>query len=383
MEKDEGLKLAFAEKPLFAIIYNLSKRGDFQIIYLFNVIYFLIINYRSGGDEGVPSYRSRNSLVHCLGCFSSASSTSWILSPKMKKPQKIDEYFVRYSQNPWNWGPSVRAFLGVISFHQVLYFLTLLQMIIGMGQDSCWTELTVRYLLTFTVNVISNMPFILVYYYKWATVRFLSSLLHQLHDHAQDDGGRGSCRRVKWCSRTLEASFAHVEREIGRLAALNHTLNRLLSLPLIISMLPLIFDLIVVICSLLFQQLSWESAYLLQLPMHIAFLCAVEGAISRRLSELSATLKRMASRRVDIKVLHFYKSGNQGKDFRVLERKERMLLMPPTSHLKCPLLLVEIYRGYFELRVFNLLTVNWSFAFGLSLFILEYILLVTQTTSST
>lgn len=337
------------EKPLYSIIFNLSKRGDYKIVHLLNCFYFLVINYQSKKTHFSNNITPPTSLIDCLHCFTISSFTS---KKSVQKP---------------NWVPSIKAFIAVVLLHQVLFFLTLLPVVIALVKAKLWFDMIVSYLLTFTINVTNNMSYILVYYYKYATIRLLDGLLHQLQ---KPDGNMSF-------SQSTEVILKQVEHELGRLAGLNHTLNQKLSLPLIISMLPLIFELLVFLSSLLFQQLSWGNVFLLQFPMHLVILCTIESVISNQLTVLSALLRVNIDKTMKLKSIFNFQLERK---YLILEREEKRRKL--LNAQKFQLLLVSVYRRYFELRIFNLFIINWSFAFELVLFMLEFVFLVTQTTSS-
>lgn len=314
-EKTE-MTATFNEKPLFSILYNLAMRNDFTLVCLLNFSYFAILNYNN------------SKLLNLLDSFNDL---------KVFQSQQLARK--------------------IIIFHQILFFLSVYGITSNIFITGQWTEAALQYVSIFFMNMAVNAPFILLYYYKYATLKSLEGVANKLRIYHHDNVSK------------TEATFKAVVRELSRLGFINSQLNYLLSLPLMLSMVPYTTEMIITLACLLFQKLTFESAYLFQIILHMIVLSWLETKIDCKLKNLTQLLRGKTAKSSIIFRTKMEVCSSQDK------------VNESFYTIRCQLLL-EIYCSYFKVKVFNLFVINWIFTFNLTLFILNYIILVAQTSST-
>lgn len=313
-EQKAEMTATFSEKPLFAILYHLAMRNDFQLTCLLNAAYFGLLNYH------------RSELLILLDSFSALKTLQ-----------------------------SSAFALFFIACHKVFYFIVLVGMVWNFVASGHWNEATVQYVSLFPMNTTINSGFILIYYCKYATYKSLEEIINRIKTDA--------------VYKDAELTFRTVEREVSRLAKINSRLNSILSFPMFLALLSYTTEMIITMACLIFQKLTVESSYLLHLPLLLVLTSWVETKIEAKLKSVSQYLalrgeaKNSAKNSYFLTVINFSNISLQHEYF-----------YPPRCQL-----LFELYKKYFIIRVFNLFKINWVFAFNLTLFILNYIILVAQT----
>lgn len=232
---------------------------------------------------------------------------------------------------------------------QLLYFCAIVQpMIILSKYYSFWPELCVFYVVLYAQNVNATITFILIIYYKFATLQMLEKILKNLES-----------------KQMTQIEFKKIKFEIAKLSITNKELNYLLSFPMIFSILPYITQIITVFSSFSVLNMIETNTYLIQFVFYIGFISFLERKIQRSLTCIFRKLLKtnLSSSNLFITKFYLHSSMSSRQGHHQLEVIE----------------LEKTYRKYFKLSIYELFSINWKFCCTLVLFILNYVVLVTQT----
>ena len=341
-----GMLKLFAEKPLFRILMIVVMRHIFPLCYLIVMTYFFLVNFFYN--------RRRRLLVVLLDALSS-------LAPPLNR-QRFE------------------LFLGGVLFHIAVYSFTIYPMVkMVVPNLKVSVKVVVLFFLFFTLNVNSNISFILTNYYKFAIKIALNQIMADFQASTNKTDLSGSLRR-------LVAS-------LSRLSVINRQLNNVLSLPLLFNMLPYIAQIVATFSTVGVQNDHLPNAsYLVQFGIPIAFICHNERCIQRQLTTLDRLVAE--SWRNDDDAAALCLAQQQKNSQRFFSQKFTISKRTPLAvykgngnsdrrrlSLQC-LELVDVYRNYYKLKVFNLCTISWTFFVYVILFVVNYAVLITQTTST-
>ncbi len=162
-----------------------------------------------------------------------------------------------------------------------------------------------------------------------------------------------------------------LELRIRKLAFISWQINQLLSVPLLLITFVYTFDVIIEIASLLLDNNRMDIFYQIALSSNLLIIVYYNEAINWELKVMSCKLQENYLQKLETPKsdhdLLFYKTKSshfsEEDIHKALKSKE----------------IIDIYREYFQLRLYNFCTFNMSFTFSTTLFIINYSVLVTQT----
>lgn len=230
---------------------------------------------------------------------------------------------------------SKKIFITLIVAHQIIFFFTILQTLILYIKKRNYWFLLLDYVQFFLINTNNYMPAILTHLYKFCIVRLLRKSIKKY----KKEGGK---------------NIQKLENELKQLAAISSQLNEHLSLPLLCLLVPFTSELLLTLSYLWLKRLNFVDTYLLQFVLHLGMLAYGEVAVQGKLKEIKNIMRN-----------HYTPNKLKLK-----------LIVAPIRNLE----LMSSYQSQFKLSVFSLFTVNFAFIFALSLFVLNYLIFIMQTT---
>ncbi len=211
-------------------------------------------------------------------------------------------------------------------------------------------HLTPYTMLSFVALYINNMviilPLAITHYIQWTTYQHVSSLFHALYfgDLANT---RMICKQVK------------------RIATGNAKLHRLNSFPLLLFFLSNTVDTVLSVCLI---SIGYEFP-----------LVYVLGTTVYPLYSACLAMKTQQVLKAIAKQTNFQIKLNHVKSIRV-SRENNNFERFYNSNFTAPVLyLFKIYKSSFEITIFNLFSLNYSFLLSLSFFVMSYTVFILQT----
>ncbi|KAH9407505.1 hypothetical protein TYRP_012326, partial [Tyrophagus putrescentiae] len=225
----------FAEKPLFRILIRIIMRHIFALCYLIVMPYFVLINLNN------------RRLVVLMDDFVNLAS---LLNSK-----------------------GVQLFFCGVLFHLAIYVFTVYPMLSTISSTfSTPIQMVGLFLLFFTLNVSSNISFILTNYYKFATKVALEQVI------------------VDYCKEKDafdQSNLRMLISRVSRLAKINSQLSSLISVPLLFNMLPYIVQILATFSAIWLQNQNLpNNYYLVQFSIPFAYICFTEKCIQNQLVKL-------------------------------------------------------------------------------------------------
>lgn len=153
------------------------------------------------------------------------------------------------------------------------------------------------------------------------------------------------------------------------MAIVNDKLNKAFSIPIIFFQITFTLDFINSMCYTFLSKFDIGNI------IYVVFFVLFFLYISYICDEIDQTLQRIAHR--------FSKSQNNNKIFRHVHYDH--VNINQSTMFKCRqsavirLREIKIYRPYFGLWMFNLCCIDLTFVFSFSLFVINYVVLITQT----
>lgn len=310
---------AYHEKPLFRLIVTTIMRRVFLACYFARALYFLKLSLSKKASDQLIYLLDQISLLS--GCESTTTK------------RKVYLHFAL-----------------IVCAQQLFFFLSLAKVVYNMSKNGSVATALLQYITMHTLGVNSNMAFFIIFYYQTATLQ--------------------SFKRIVKCFKETENLDA-LQNEIAHLASLNTKLNRLISAPCILSLIPYIVQMLIAFTCVLIGQnrdTNTFAAQYISITAVIAYLdYAIEGQLLLIEQLVWAQLK-----------------GKQytGVLFKKTKYSEKIFT---GSQLNCQCLqwneFVPLYRKCFKLRIFNFFSINWKFLFLLGVFLCNLVVLISQTTA--
>ena len=245
-----------------------------------------------------------------------------------------------------------RVLLYIIVFDQISFLIMFFALFRLHWERQILIKICV-YIYFYMSNVIPNIVFTLVLYCKLLTRRLLSKLENDLEN--SDD-------KQNW----------HILKEIKILAEQNHCLNQLMSFPLTVFLILRTAGLTMTICLNINGQFDLISIIFILVfyiyLFYVTWLCY----------EIEIIFNRIFWR------LRNQLPNKQNMLFRVKMPKEITLqslyLKPNIYELQFYWHEIDLYKKYFQLRMFETYKIDLPFFLSLSCLMLNYAVLITQTT---
>lgn len=304
------------EKPFFSLIVFTIMKYIFPVCFNIRAIYFLALSL------------SNSSLIHLLDQLT--LKTEVIL---------VD-------------GKSKLYLLFLVVFVQQLFFLfTNTNIILNMAQHFSLAITLLQYVTLFILHINANITFILIFYYKYTTLKALNM----------------AARRFK-----ITKNFTIIQNEISNLALLNFKLNHLIAFPYIFSFVPYIAQMIVALTCLIINQVSEHNVFAVNYLTYNILIVCVCSALEKQLKEIQLLiltyLKNKRQLNSVFKKTRFCQKLSSGihNDQQSLKWVE----------------LVPLYEKCFQFKIYNFFTFNWRFNFLLCIFLCNLVVLVSQTSTT-
>lgn len=324
----------FEEKPLFSILICVIMRHIFPLCYIIIMPYFVIINLK------------HRQLTVLMDAFAN-------MSPIL-------------NQN------GLKVFICGVVIHLIIYIFTINSTISMLSKLSLTFfsqfQVIALYIIFFSLNISNNISFILTNYYKFATSMAL-------------DQAMVNYRKEIASGKKLDTLKGLIVK-LNRLAIVNSQLGNIISLPILFNMLPYITQIIATFSALWLQNENLpNNYYIIQFGIPFAYICYTEQRIQVQLAQLDRLLRTNCRNELvsDAKQCFINKKCNV---FVNNANQSRIIVESFTSNqwpsLQC-IEMVEVYRSYFKLKIFHLCTINWTFFFYVVLFVVNYAVLIAQT----
>lgn len=236
--------------------------------------------------------------------------------------------------------------LYVVLFHQILWKCIELY---GLSQLNGLINLALTYCSYYILHIHNEIILYLMIYFKYFTLLSIRQL-------------RGGA--------SFKYESIQIQAEIRKYAKASCQLNQLLSVPFALSIFLNTLNMIIVFCFMFtYNRFNMQSLfYTIQYFGMLMALCLIGKEIDYELSQIAIEMKDM---------IHF-----QG-DNRLFKRSKWPYLkhVPPSESMQiyCRQS-VQLYRKCYQLRLFNLCSVDLKFLFCVVLFGVNYIVLITETT---
>lgn len=245
-----------------------------------------------------------------------------------------------------------RIFWVTVIFHQITHFAMFYQVFyLILRHTNSWPNLLLMYLSMYTLNINQSVTFFVIIYFKCATFFTLKQIVSNLKNT------------------NLKSDVHHflVKKEITKLAYLNKELHSQLSFPFLCSLFPFVVHILGGLSTLMVKRFTESNYYLLQFVVILAYFAFIEESIQSQLMEIRKVLLGHTDTELYWVSRKLYLTDSNGN----LNTREQLYWRE----------LLSIYRTYYTLRLFNLWKINWRFLVSLALFILNYVVLITQTST--
>ena len=209
----------------------------------------------------------------------------------------------------------------VITFNHLLYIFCLSEGIFWRLLSYNFGDLAFTYVSFYWMTINMNIAFILLHYTQLATLHSLNGI-----------------------SKSPKSNSKLSIAKISQLAKINQRIHRLLSLPLLLSVVPYIFDITFTLSSLWIKKFSGANPYFLQFLLHACLLAHFDRRIRLKIRQILENLQNTENKAlVNVQIFE------------------------------------QLYSGLFSPQLFNLCSLNWPFIGSICLFTLNYFVLLTQT----
>ncbi len=230
------------------------------------------------------------------------------------------------------------------SFFLVTYSAILERLVAKFGYLTPYTMLSVVAL--YINNLVIALPLAITHYIQWTTYQHVLSLLQTLY-FGNFQNTKIICQQVK------------------KIAIGNAKLHRLNSFPLLLFFISNSVDIVLSVCLI---SIGYEF------PFVYIFCTTVYPLYSACLAlKTQQILKKIAKQtKFQIKLNHV-KSIRVSRKNNNFERFYNLNFTAPVSYL------FKIYKSSFEITIFNLFSLNYSFLLSLSFFVMSYTVFILQT----
>lgn len=235
---------------------------------------------------------------------------------------------------------SIKNFVVVFIIDHILFINTYFYFITSstdnLGNDNFYLIKCFYFIVNyFSFYLLSSNGFIIigvVFYYKYATLVSLKTTLLELNVPSSD---------------STFLKFQQVENTIFKLSCLNSHLNNILSLPLLIILFAHIFNILVLLARVFVSgQFFYRNAvYVASNTLALFSLAFLQKHIQQQLTKLELSIQTTGS----------------------LQLKAHMM--------------ITVYRKYFDLRLFQLVSINLNLFLKTVLFVTNYVILIVQTSN--
>lgn len=234
-----------------------------------------------------------------------------------------------------NQRASTKLFSYLMIAHHLLFLTTIWPAIVFYSSGGEYLKLGKHYLVTLILYINFYTPFTLLLYGKYATLLILRELKENF---------------------ALTPNVLALQTELAQLARSNELLHRIVAFPFLTMGISFTVHLLITISTYLLSLPKSLNLYLLTFILLLPSICYLDKRIQWQLN------------RITEEISHFHNgirtssSSFQSSSFR---------------HL----VFLSLYRPYFTFRIFNLLDINFAFLFVLLLFVLNYLVLLFQTST--
>ncbi len=314
--KNPAMIRIFKENPLLALLHDIATVYLYQIAFLLNSAYFIVISFRAP-KKNCQKFEIVSLLNSCLSGLPRFQSVS----------------------------TSKKIFFSLITVHQITFLLTISWTIYSVvKQHPPWyVHLPLEWAQFYILNTNTYMPCIITHLYKYCTVESLK-LVTKNYEKEND--------------------ISKLEVELRRLATLNAQLNEALSFSMLVFIVPYVAEVLLTFSFVWVIRFAHVDTYLLQFALHLFSLAYGEVAVQRQLTKVFSIIANH----------HKKVSTFAGENSRRCIKSE-VNMMKPIRNLE----LLSLYRHRFQLRLFSLVSINWAFIFALALFVLNYVIFIMQT----
>lgn len=189
------------------------------------------------------------------------------------------------------------------------------------------------FLILLVLNTNTYIVCILTHLYKYCVIKSLEKIIKKYQKNGKN--------------------IQKLELEFKKLATQNFWLNNILSFPMFILFVPFVAEIIISFSFMWVTKLTSVDTYFFQFAFHLFFLAIGEFFVQKQLNQIENIFK------------NHYKL-NKFKKFKVKMKICNLELMP-------------LYQNHFQLRLFNLVNINFVFLFALTFFVLNYVIFIMQT----
>lgn len=246
-----------------------------------------------------------------------------------------------------------RTFWVTVIFHQITHFAMFYQAFFRiLCHTNSLPNLLLMYLSIYTLNINQCVTFFVVIYFKCATFFTLKQIVYNLKTSNLQSG----------------AQQFLVKKEITKLAYLNKELHSQLSFPFLFSLSPFVVHILSGLSTFMVKRFTESNYYLLQFVVLLAYFAFIEESIQTQLTEIRKLLLGQTDTELYWVSRRLHLNDSNG----ILNTREQLYWRE----------LLSIYKPYFTLRLFNLWKINGRFLVSLALFIFNYVVLISQTSTT-
>lgn len=236
-------------------------------------------------------------------------------------------------------GHSKRIFFWLAVLHHSFFLLTNGQPLFDKIGVLPWYTLLLKYWVHFILYISSYNTFTLILYYKIATYLSLTQLNQKYRKHR---------------------NIVQLHAELRLLAFLNVQLNQILSLPFLIICIPLLCEILLLLSILWIKPLEVVDLYLLYFFFLLLSIAILERRIDSQLFRIEQLLKQQRTVTLYRRMVTWTNPNQERASFAYFD-------------------LISHYQTSFQLQIFNIFTVNLPFLGCLLLFVLQFTVLLIQT----
>lgn len=306
------------KKPLFRVLVSDMLRSIFPISYALRVLYFIVLSLNG------------SSLIHLLDQLSPAVNHQVEVIKEQSK--------------------TLILLVLVVFSQQFLFLFSNIQLLLNMSKNLSLFDSFMQYLMLHSLYISKNMGHFLVIYCKYATLKSLKKAFR--------------CFKV---TGNLDA----LQHEIARLSLLNSKFSQLVSFYYIFVLVPSIIELLITLTCLVIDQGQDHDLMTINYLIYTTLIVSLCSEIERQLLEIQRfILKPLKWKQTFKKRLFKYsqlyiceKQNNHRQSLKWFE-------------------LVPLYRKCFQLKIYSFFTVNWKFVFLLSIFVSNFVVLISQTSGT-
>lgn len=332
--RGDALFVNSSQKPLFEVFFRLGVTFALPIGYFSNYFYFMRLCLVSKPTSTKSFTRSTATLIDLLD-----------FSASVNIPKKI--FIVFLASDHLVFMSNYRfIFQTLFSFH-FLQFLDIFKF------------LTIYFAL-YRLNSCSVAIFGLVAYSKYSTLVELGKVL--------EIGTKDTL------------SVEQIECRIRSLATISRRTNRLFSIPLLCILFSQTYNSVILLArTVISNYVSENLLFFVQFLAYLLFLAVLQQLVNHRLADIEhLIIKKLFCKNrnfCDDEVSTGKRKGGYFLNCQVYCRKNQNR----ANETLCALTMMEVYRKCFQIRLFNLCSLNGRFVRLVVLFVANYIVLVTQT----